>query len=113
MANIVELNVVVTSVDIGTPTALDTTPLMGGLGRNGVMRIPVLPLTGVFSIEGATHDEDGAEPAEGSALWTEIAEITSASDQIQEITLPNYIRWNTTTDDGDGPNVKVYIEAAP
>lgn len=113
MGALATLTAVVTSVDIGTPTALNTTPLLGGRGKKGILRIPVLPLTSTVKIQGATKDEYGRQPAEGDSLWTDIATITSASAQIHEITLPDFIRWNTTVLDADGPNVLFYVEAAP
>lgn len=113
MAYITELTAVVTSTDIGTPTALDTSPLLGGKGRKGLLRIPVLPLTSTVKIQGATKDSDGSQPAEDDALWTDIVSLTSTSDQVQEIELPDFIRWNCTVLDADGPDVKVYVEAHP
>jgi hypothetical protein len=108
-----EITVVVTSVDIGTPDAMDATPLLGGGGRKALLRIPVLPLTSVFKLQGAPaiDPSTGTTPVEGSVLWTDVTgNIDSSADQIQEITLPELIRWNCTTLDGDGPDVKVYVE---
>ena len=111
MSNILKLTADVTAVDILTPVALNTTPLLGGAGREAILDIPVLPLTGVFSIEGAPTDPDtGTVPIEGSALWTEIVEIDASSDQKQQIELPDWIRINVTTADGDGPDVPCYLE---
>lgn len=112
MSNILEINVVVTSTDIGTPQACAVTPLLGGAGREALVKIPVLPLTSVFELQGAPAIDasTGDEPEEASDLWETLATISSTSDQIQEIELPELIRWETTTADGDGPNVKVYLE---
>lgn len=111
-SNILEIQAVVTSVDIGTPVALDETPLLGGYGREGKYSIPVLPLTSTVKLQGAGNDPDtGIMPVEGSDLWEDLLTITSASDQVGQINdLPKYIRWNTTVLDADGPDVKVYLE---
>ena len=113
MSKVQKLTAVVTSVDIGTPVALDATPLLGGAGKMGVLRIPVLPLTSTVKVQGAPKiDPDtGIAPVEGSSAWEDLATITSASDQVQEIELPDLIRWNTTVLDADGPDVDLFIEA--
>ena len=111
MSNTLKLTADVTAQDILTPVRLNTTPLMGGSGREAILNIPTLPLTGVFSIEGAPDDPDtGTTPVEGSALWAEIVEIDSSSDVMQEIELPQNIRINVTTADVDGPDVICYLE---
>lgn len=111
MSNTLKLTADVTAQAILTPVALNTTPLLGGAGREAILRIPVLPLTGVFSIEGAPTDPDtGTVPIEASTTWAEIVEIDASSEQIQEIELPDWIRINVTTADGDGPDVLCYLE---
>lgn len=111
MPMILEISAVVTSVDIGTPQALDQTPLLGGQGRNAILHIPTLPITSTVKLQGAGIDPTtGAAPVEGSSDWTDIVTITSASDPVQEIELPQFIRWNTTVLDADGPNVGMYLE---
>jgi hypothetical protein len=113
MSNIYELQAVVTSVDIGTPVAMDDTPLLGGWGREAKYHIPVLPLTSTVLIQGAPKiDPDtGIAPVEGSSLWETLLTLTSASDQDGQIDdLPYWIRWNTTVLDADGPDVKLILE---
>lgn len=115
MSNILKIAAVVTSVDIGTPIALDKTPLLGGAGREGKYSIPVLPLTGVFTLQGAPKNTaDGLPsrvPAEDSTEWTTLLTVNASTDRVGEIAdLPDYIRWNTTTADADGPDVVVYLE---
>jgi len=104
-----KITAVVTSVDIGTPIELNASPFMGGAGRNALVKIPVLPLTSTILLQGAGNSGEGV-PAEGSSDWSTILTITSASEQNQEIELPQYIRWNTTVLDADGPNVNIYLE---
>lgn len=112
MSNILEITAVVTSVDIGTPQACDTTPLLGGSGREAKLSIPVLPLTSTVKLQGAPliDASTGIAPVEGSDLWEDIVTITSTSGQVQQIELPEQIRWNTTVLDADGPDVKLYLE---
>ncbi len=105
------LNAVVTSVDIGTPVELDETPFLGGQNRNALLRLRALPLTSTVLVQGAGRDPGTKEvPAEDSAAWTTIATLTSASPIVQEILLPEFIRWNTTVLDEDGPNVVIDLE---
>lgn len=110
MSMILEINAVVTPVDIGTPQSLDATPLLGGQGRNAILHVPELPITSTVLLQGAGKDADGAAPAEDSEDWETLATITSVSDPLQEIELPDFIRWNTTVLDADGPNVRMYLE---
>lgn len=105
----IKLTAVVTSVDIGTPVELNASPFMGGAGRNALVKIPVLPLTSTVKLQGAGNSGDGI-PAEGSSDWTDILTLTSASERQYEISLPQYIRWNTTVLDADGPDVNIYLE---
>lgn len=112
--NTLKLTVDVTAVDIGVPVALDKTPLLGGEGREGILRIPVLPITGVFTLQGAPKQPGGDAPAEGSSDWATLLTIdANAEHQYEVADLPNFIRWNTTTADGDGPDVLVYLEGTP
>lgn len=115
MSNKLKIDAVVTSVDIGTPIALNTTPLLGGAGREAKYSIPVLPLTSTVKLQGASKvSSDGLAshvPDEDSTDWTDLLTITSASDHEGEIAdLPDYIRWNTTVLDADGPNVAIFLE---
>lgn len=108
---LIELTAVVTAVDIGAPVALDETPLLGGQGREGLLRLGSLPITSVILIEGHPATADKSTPAEDSEDWETIATLNSSSDPQQLINdLPAWIRWNTTTLDADGPDVKVYVE---
>lgn len=109
MTMLKKITAVVTSVDIGTPETLNSTPFMGGQGRKATLNIPVLPLTSTIKLQGAPKNDTGAAPAEDSADWTDIVTITSASDQLQEIELPDYIRWNVTVLDADGPDVDLFL----
>ncbi len=110
-----KIQAVVTSVDIGTPIALAATPLLGGAGRNGILRCPVLPLTSTVKIQGAPliDVDTGVAPAEDSDKWADLATVTSTSEHQSEIVLPDFIRWNTTVLDADGPDVFFYVEASP
>lgn len=112
MENILKLTVVVTSVDIGTPVELDETPLLGGQGRKAILRMPVNTVTGVFKLQGNSRDPDTkAVPAEDDSGWTDILSVAAATTvPTQEIELPEFIRWNVTTADADGPDVLVYLE---
>lgn len=105
----------VTTVNKGAAIALNSTPLLGGAGKRGILRCPVLPLTSTVLIQGAPLRDPAtnAAPAAASALWTTIATITSASEEQQEIDLPANIRYNTTVLDADGPNVNFYVETTP
>ena len=116
-SSLLAIAAVVTTVDIGTPVALNATPLLGSAGaanggRKCKMRIPVLPLTSTCKIQTAPRIDPttGIAPAEDSAFWTDLATLTSTSAQIQEVTPDYYVRWNTTVLDADGPNVNVYLE---
>ncbi len=105
------LTAVVTSQDIGTPVELDESPFIGGQNRNALLRLRALPLTATILIQGAGRDPGTKEvPAEDSEEWTTIATLTSASPIVQEILLPEFIRWNTSVADGDGPNVVIDLE---
>lgn len=108
--NLLELNAVVTSVDIGAPVTLNTTPLLGGEGKEALLRVPARPITATVLLQGAYRTQSGAAPAEDSPAWTTIATLTSASDSVQQIELPFYLRWNTTVADADGPAVAIYLE---
>jgi hypothetical protein len=106
MTMIQTINAVVTSVAIGTPVELNATPFLGGQRRNAILRLRNLPITSTVLLQGASRDPGTkAVPASGSAEWTTIVTLTSASAPVQEIILPEFIRWNTTVLDADGPNV--------
>ena len=111
MSNILKIAAVVTSVDIGAPVALTTTPLLGGAGREAKYQLAALPLTSTVLLQGAAKDADGAAPEEASTDWTTLLTLTSASDLVGQIDdLPDFIRWNTTVLDADGPDVVIYLE---
>lgn len=103
-----KITAVVTSVAIGTPIELNATPFMGGAGRNAIVRIPVLPTTSTVLLQGAGNSGDGV-PASGSAEWTTLLTLTSASERQYEIAIPQYIRWRTTVL-AAAPNVEIYLE---
>lgn len=104
-----KLLAVVTSVDIGVPVAMDATPLLGGKGRNATFEAPVAPLTSTVKLQGAYKDSTGGMPAEGDAAWYDIHEFTATSDLMGEFELPDYVRWNTTVLDADGPDLDIFI----
>lgn len=110
-----KVTAVVTSVAIGTPVALDETPLLGGAGKKGILRCPVLPLTSTVLVQGAPAIDaaTGIAPVSGSSLWTTLVTLTSASDPQAEIDLPELIRANCTVLDADGPDVEFWVEAQP
>lgn len=111
MSNILKITADVTTVNKGDPIALDKTPLLGGAGREGILNIPVLPLTGVLKLQGAPANATGAAPGASSTDWTDLVTIDSTSDQVQQIDdLPRWIRYSTTTLDADGPDVDMYLE---
>lgn len=110
MTMLTTLTAVVTSVADGTGVKLNTTPFTGGHGRKAILRCPVLPLTSTVLVEGHPVTVNGIAPATDSAGWTTVATLTSTAATIQEIELPQYIRWGTTVADIDGPNVVVYLE---
>jgi len=104
------ITAVVTAADILGVEKLDTSPFMGGQGRKALLHIPVLPITSVLSLQGHGPTSDGLEPAEASTGWSSIVGLTSASVQLQEIELPQWIRYEVTTADVDGPNVPLILE---
>jgi hypothetical protein len=111
--NTLKITAVVTSVDIGTPVELDETPLLGGAGREAKYQfVSALPITSTVLIQGAGIDPDTMEmPVEGSGLWETLLTLTSASDLAGEIAdLPQFIRWNTTVLDADGPDIELLLE---
>lgn len=110
MPNILKLTADVTAVDIGAPVRLGRTPLLGGQGREAKYSIPVLPITGVFKLQG--HDStDSTAPAENDAGWYDVLTVNDSTAQVGEIAdLPAWIRVNTTTADADGPDVDVFLE---
>lgn len=111
MTNIVKLTVNVTAVDILTPVPLDKTPVAGGAGREGILHVPVAPLTSVFKLQGHGGNGSQTAPAEDDTGWTDVATINATSEKIIEVAdLPRWIRANVTTLDADGPDVPVYIE---
>jgi hypothetical protein len=111
MANQRKISVVVTAVAILTPWKNGTTPLLGGAGREAILRIPKLPNTAVFKLQGAPTDPVTNDvPVSGSALWTDIVTINASSDQQQELTdLPLWMRANVTTLEATTPTV-IYLE---
>jgi hypothetical protein len=110
MSMVKKITCVVTAADILGVEKLDTSPFMGGQGRKAILNIPVLPLTSVIELQGHPITEDGLEPAEASTSWATIATLNSSSEQVQEIELPQYIRYEITTADVDGPDVLLYLE---
>lgn len=113
--NKLNLNIVVTAVDIGAPVALNSTPLLGGAGREAKWSMPVLPITSVIKLQGATKVTTdglaGHAPVEASTDWYDIMTLDVNSKHEGEIAdLPDYIRWNTTTLDADGPNIEFWLE---
>lgn len=110
MPNIKKLIASVATVNAGTPQRLNTTPLQGGHGREAKYSIPVLPLTGVFKLQG--HDSaEAAAPASNDTGWYDVLTIDASAGQVGEIAdLPSWIRTSTTTADADGPDVAVYLE---
>lgn len=107
-----EINADVTTVNNGSAIALNETPLLGGAGKKGIVRCPVLPLTSTVLVQGAPRIDPAtdAAPASDSSEWTTLATFTSSADQQQEIELPFYIRYRTSVLDADGPVVKLYVE---
>lgn len=111
MSMIKKFSAVVTTVDIGTPFATLTTPFAGGDGRKAILRLDNKPITSTVKLQGAPKDPGTKEvPAEDSTAWADIVTLTSASDTIQEIALPEYLRWNCTVLDADGPDIVMYLE---
>lgn len=111
MSNIITITADVTAVAIGTPVAMDATPLLGGAGREARVTLEGLPITSTFLLEGAPTDAaTGVVPVEGSALWTTLATLTSTSAAAFELAdLPAHIRVNTTVLDADGPDVLIHL----
>jgi hypothetical protein len=109
MSMLKTLTAVVTSVDIGTPVDVNETPF---LSRKVIRRCRALPLTSTVKLQGANRDPGTkAVPAEDSTDWTDIESITSASAIVAEIgPLYEFIRWNCTVLDADGPNVVIDLE---
>lgn len=111
MSNIVKIAADVTTVNKGDAIALNKTPLLGGWGREGIINIPVLPLTSTVKLQGAPAAATGEAPDAASTDWADLLTITSASEQVQQIDdLPEYIRYSTTVLDADGPAVNLYLE---
>lgn len=110
MPNILKLAADVTAADIGAPVRLGRTPLLGGQGREAKYSIPVLPITGVFKLQGHLSASASA-PAEDDTGWYDVLTVNATSDQAGEIAdLPAWVRVNTTTADADGPDVDVFLE---
>lgn len=108
---LIELAANVQTVNNGAAVALDESPLLGGQGREGLLRLPVLPLTSTVLIQGHPAMADKSTPLEASTDWTTLATLTSASDQVQRIAdLPDWVRYRTSVLDADGPVVNVYLE---
>ena len=109
-----KITVDVTTVNKGDGVALDRTPLLGGQGREARYRIPVLPLTSTFKLQGAPRTANGGIPAAADTSWTDLVTVTSASEVEGIIDdLPECIRYSTTVLDADGPDVLVYLEGTP
>jgi hypothetical protein len=109
MSMLKTITAVVTAVDIGTPVECATTPNL--TGRKVIRRLRALPLTSTVKLQGAPRDPGTKQaPAEDSTAWTDIETLTSASAIVGEITLPDFIRWNCTVLDADGPNVVIDLE---
>lgn len=110
MTMIATLTVVVTAADIGTPVAMDATPLLGGKGRNAIFEQITPTVTAAFKIQGAPKDASGNMPAEDDESWYDIMTVTAASAiQKIEAELPDFVRWNVGTLDADGPDVNVVV----
>lgn len=100
----------VTTVNIGTPEAMNATPHLGGKGRNAILEQLTPTITAVLLIEGAPKDASGNEPAEDDESWTTIMTVgAAAAPQKIEFELPDFVRYNVTTLDSDGPDVDFLI----
>ena len=93
MPNIKKIAVPAT-VSAGAAVLLDTTPLLGGQGREGILHGPAGGLgTGVVQLQGAAIGADGALGA-----YSTITTLNSATTFPVEIAdLPDAIRANVTT----------------
>lgn len=93
MPNIKKIAVPAT-VSAGAGVALDTTPLLGGQGREGLLFGPSGGLgTGVVQLQGAAANADGA-----AGTYATLMTLNSATTFPVEIPdLPDFIRANVTT----------------
>jgi hypothetical protein len=117
--SILKIAVDQTAVAIGTPVALNQTPLLGSPGStNGGRKVrynvPVLPgATGAPSstLQTAprTDPATGLEPAPGSALWTDLLTVISTMEHYGEFTPDYWVRWNTTVAHAGDAVVNVYL----
>lgn len=113
-----KLDIAVTATGAQTPVALSKTPSLGSAGvaggltgRRFRMEIPTLPLaTSTTKIQTAPRIDPatGLAPASGSSTWTDVATLTSTSDQVQSVYLDYWVRANVTVQHAD-PNVEVFI----
>lgn len=96
MPNLINIPVPAT-VSAGAAVRLNTTPLLGGQGREGKLSLPNGGLgSGVVQIQGAPRPTSGGAPANGD--YTTILTLNSSSAAMVEILdLPDYIRANVTT----------------
>jgi hypothetical protein len=108
MSMLKTLTAVVTTQDILAPVEIAATPF---LTRKVVRRLRALPLTSVIKLQGAPRDPGTkAAPAEDSTSWVDIETLSSSSATVAEITTYDYLRFNVTTADADGPDVLVDLE---
>ena len=112
-----------TAVAKGTAIALNKSPLLGSpgvadasplTGRKVRYHMPVLPgATGAPSsaIETAPRVDPatGQAPAAGSTAWKSVLTVTSTTEQVGELTLDYWVRWNTTVNHAADPIVHFYI----
>ncbi len=77
----------------GTIVALDTTPLLGGQGREGIAHLGDNAGTAGVILEGHAVLPDGGVPEEDSEGWTALLTATADTGAVVEIAdLPDFIR---------------------
>ena len=88
----------ITATGAGAAVRLNKTPLLGGQGREGILRLDAaVGGSGSIDIEG--HASTGATaPGAADAGWAKLVTLTSASPLSQELAdLPCWIRHNVKT----------------
>lgn len=107
----IELQQPTTAVAIGTPVAMDSTPFLGGYGRNIKWQAPANPTgTAVVLLQHAYKDSTGAMPAAGDAAWVTIATLNATSDIQGEVEVRDYVRLNTTVLQAAAVDARVYLD---
>lgn len=97
----------VQTVNKGAGVAFNASPFTPG--KNCTVAPVAIPLTSVVNLETAPRFDPatGTTPAAASALWTVLHTYNSSSTlEPLEVTPDYWVRYNTTTLDADGPDVK-------